>query len=219
MPPGDIFEIGQALDAAVFQEPWTGATPGLPPGFRHFRTVLLVHGTIIPFKGIDRLLEAWIRFTQQSASRQLCSWSATARCGPASKGIGPRRVAKRGLSRLRSAATNAEDLPAADFYVLPSLEDCWSLAVEEAMAAGLPVIDSCYNGGSELIVEGENGWVADPLDVVDLAGKLSLAWEARDRREAMGDRARQAAERMSIENVVARLRAAVEEIVSREEQS
>lgn len=53
---------------------------------------------------------------------------------------------------------------AADVFVLPTLQDNWSLVVPEAMACGLPVATSIYNGcHPELVHEGENGTVFDPL--------------------------------------------------------
>lgn len=50
----------------------------------------------------------------------------------------------------------------ADVYVLPTIEDNWSLVIPEAMACGLPVATSIYNGCyPELVHEGENGYVFD----------------------------------------------------------
>lgn len=52
----------------------------------------------------------------------------------------------------------------ADVFMLPTLQDNWSLVIPEAMSCGLPVATSIYNGCySELIKEGENGCVFDPL--------------------------------------------------------
>ena len=50
----------------------------------------------------------------------------------------------------------------ADVFVLPTIEDNWSLVVPEAMSCGLPVATSIYNGcHPELILEGENGITFD----------------------------------------------------------
>ena len=63
----------------------------------------------------------------------------------------------------------------ADAFVLPTLQDNWSLAVVEAMASGLPIVTSPYNGlWPELVHEGENGFVVQPENVADLADRLSL---------------------------------------------
>lgn len=53
----------------------------------------------------------------------------------------------------------------ADVFLMPSLEDNWCLVVPEAMACGLPIACSIYNGGhSELVQEGRNGINFDPLN-------------------------------------------------------
>lgn len=52
----------------------------------------------------------------------------------------------------------------ADVSIMPTLEDNWSLVVPEAMACGLPVTTSIYNGCyPELIHEGVNGYTFDTL--------------------------------------------------------
>jgi glycosyltransferase involved in cell wall biosynthesis len=63
---------------------------------------------------------------------------------------------------------------AADAYVGPSLDDAFAQPPAEAMACGLPVITSRDNGGSEIIVHGENGFVLeDPTDSETLAGWIA----------------------------------------------
>lgn len=50
----------------------------------------------------------------------------------------------------------------ADVFILPTLQDNWSLVIPEAMACGLPVSTSIYNGCyPELVKEGVNGCVFD----------------------------------------------------------
>ncbi len=47
--------------------------------------------------------------------------------------------------------------------ILPSLSDQWGLVVNEAMAAGIPVMVSNRCGCTDdLIIEGENGWTFEP---------------------------------------------------------
>ena len=62
---------------------------------------------------------------------------------------------------------------AADAYVAPSLEDAYGLPILEAMACGLPVIASSRAGASEIILDGQNGFVLrDPEDPRELAKLL-----------------------------------------------
>lgn len=52
-----------------------------------------------------------------------------------------------------------------DVFVIPTLEDNWSLVVPEAMACGLPIACSIYNGCyPELVHKDENGITFDPLN-------------------------------------------------------
>ena len=51
-----------------------------------------------------------------------------------------------------------------DIFVLPSLAETWGLVVEEALYFGLPVIVSKNCGASELIQDGVNGYVVEPMD-------------------------------------------------------
>jgi len=63
---------------------------------------------------------------------------------------------------------------AADFLVLPTKHDPCSLVVLEALAMGLPVISTRFNGACEIMSEGVHGHVLDdPADVP----RLSLAME------------------------------------------
>lgn len=49
-----------------------------------------------------------------------------------------------------------------DVFILPTIEDNWSLVIPEAMACGLPVATSIYNGcHNELIKKGINGTIFD----------------------------------------------------------
>jgi glycosyltransferase involved in cell wall biosynthesis len=61
----------------------------------------------------------------------------------------------------------------ADLYVGPSLEDSFGLPILEAMACGLPVIASSNAGASEMIHDGETGFILrDPQDQVELASLI-----------------------------------------------
>lgn len=53
----------------------------------------------------------------------------------------------------------------ADVFVLPTIEDNWSLVIPEAMACGLPVATSVYNGCyPELVKKGVNGITFDTFN-------------------------------------------------------
>lgn len=53
----------------------------------------------------------------------------------------------------------------ADVFILPTLQDNWSLVIPEAMSCGLPVATSIYNGCySELVHKDKNGITFDTLN-------------------------------------------------------
>lgn len=61
-----------------------------------------------------------------------------------------------------------------DVFIIPTLEDNWSLVVPEAMACGLPIACSIYNGCyPELVHNGENGTLFDPLKEKSVTEALS----------------------------------------------
>jgi UDP-glucose:(heptosyl)LPS alpha-1,3-glucosyltransferase len=74
---------------------------------------------------------------------------------------------------------------AADFFVLPTKHDPCSLVVLEALAMGLPVISTRFNGACEIMKDGVHGFVLDdPMDVDGLAAAMQKLMEP-DRRGAM----------------------------------
>lgn len=88
----------------------------------------------------------------------------------------------------------------ADVFVLPTIYDPFSNATLEAMASGLPVVTTSYNGASELVENGVQGFVIDnPLDTRAFAKKISTALL---QTEDMGKKARIKAESYSIEKAV-----------------
>lgn len=63
-------------------------------------------------------------------------------------------------------------LNAMDIFVLPSHSEGVSLALLEAMAAGLPVVASAVGGLPEVVQDGDNGLLIPPRDAGALAGAL-----------------------------------------------
>jgi UDP-glucose:(heptosyl)LPS alpha-1,3-glucosyltransferase len=83
---------------------------------------------------------------------------------------------------------------AADIFVHPTFYDPCSLVVLEAMASGLPVITSRFNGVSELMTQGIEGHVLqDPSDCHELVRWLRHLMDSHA-RQAMARAARRLAE-------------------------
>ena len=74
---------------------------------------------------------------------------------------------------------------AADFFLLPTRHDPCSLVVLEALAMGVPVISTVFNGACEIMTDGREGFVLrDPSDIVTLADAVRQLLDA-NRRTAM----------------------------------
>ncbi|MDD7983422.1 glycosyltransferase family 4 protein [Lentisphaera marina] len=88
---------------------------------------------------------------------------------------------------------------ASDVYLQPTWYDPCSLVVLEAMAAGVPVISTSFNGASEMIDSGENGYVITRPDSLD---EFEFAMERlfdTDHRKVLGEKARQRVEPLTHE--------------------
>ena len=150
--------------------------------------VFLYVGRLIRLKGLQELLQAWSRFRQTEGPKGTLLLV----------GDGPERGPLESMARelqlsnvLFTGAIPYEDTALyyslADIFVMPSLEDKWSLVVPEAMSCGLPILCSIYNGcWPELVREGENGWVFDPQKPEELARLFSLCLRERERLPPMG---------------------------------
>jgi UDP-glucose:(heptosyl)LPS alpha-1,3-glucosyltransferase len=73
---------------------------------------------------------------------------------------------------------------ATDFFVLPTKHDPCSLVVLEALAMGLPVISTVFNGATEVMTDGVHGLILkDPADVDALARAMTTLCDDARRHE------------------------------------
>lgn len=89
----------------------------------------------------------------------------------------------------------------AEAFVHPALVEQWGLVVNEACAAGLPILCSDTVGARyDLVIDGENGFLFDPYNIDEMADSLSKIHNVGEtKRESMGMRSRQIVESCSIE--------------------
>lgn len=153
------------------------------------RGLLYVYsGQMIPRKGVKHLLGAWSKHVSRHQDDRLLL-------------VGGGELLDGFMAECRDEKsitfTGAVDYDniykyyaISDVFVIPTLEDNWSLVVPEAMACGLPVACSIYNGcHPELVRKGENGITFDPLkedsivEALDLFHHVDLAAYGKRSRE------------------------------------
>jgi 1,2-diacylglycerol 3-alpha-glucosyltransferase len=105
------------------------------------------------------------------------------------------------FSGLKSAAELLPFYAFAEAFVLPSRREPWGLVVNEAMAAGLPVIVSNRCGcAGDLVEHGNNGFLFEPDRNEELTNALWLADQASPKeRELMGRRSSEIISRYSVQ--------------------
>lgn len=154
--------------------------------------VFLYVGRLIELKGLEELLNAWIKSKLKSSQATLFFIGGGIEMDSLKK-----FCSINGLDNVCFAGAAdydgiAEYYASTDVFIMPTLEDNWSLVVPEAMACGLPILCSKYNGcWPEMIEEGVNGWVFDPLVIDDISEKILLAYGQKDKFKEMGTRSKE----------------------------
>lgn len=102
---------------------------------------------------------------------------------------------------------------ASDVFVLPTLKDLFSLVVMEAMACGLPVLTTIYNGAKELIIEGRNGYIFDSSNIEDIKRVIIKIYENKEKLKEMGNISLEIIKDYSHEKVIKNLKAILERVL------
>ena len=81
-----------------------------------------------------------------------------------------------------------------DVFALPTRAECFGIATVEAMAVGLPVVVGDVGASSEIMEQGENGYLVRPGDAAELGDALTELLDDESQRRRMGRRSRSIAE-------------------------
>jgi 1,2-diacylglycerol 3-alpha-glucosyltransferase len=174
---------------------------GLPP--RYF----LASARFMPKKNLERLIGAFAEYRRrcrESAGMDARGWDLILLGDGASRPRLEALIARLGLEAAihLPGFKQYDELPVyyglAEAFVHASTTEQWGLVVNEAMAAGLPVLVSNACGCTpELVADGRNGYSFDPFDQKALATLLlRLAADDCD-RQAMGNASREIVKRWS----------------------
>lgn len=182
--------IPNAVDHRRFRPDVDGSrirsTLSIPPDV----PLVLLVGRIVPHKGIEHFVEAAryvpeARFLIAGEGSLLEPMKRLA----VSMGVSDR---VRFVGRV-SEARLPEIYAACDVFVLPSVSrlEAFGIVALEAMATGKPVIVADIPGVREMIVDGQDGLLADPVNSMDLAEKIRRLLGDPEARRAMGLRSRE----------------------------
>jgi len=150
----DIASLSARVEAARQRRAETRRELGIPESV----PLAIFVGRLIGAKGAATLVAA--QATLEAGGSPL--WTLVVGAGAEAESLRTRARELRICQLVFAGARKPSELPAlwaaADLFVLPSLHEPWGVVVNEAMAAGLPVVLSDRVGaGPDLLVEGGTG--------------------------------------------------------------
>ena len=147
--------------------------------------VFVTAGRLEPVKDQATMIEAFAMFQQTHPDYRLVIY-----------GEGPKRetlqkmIDERGLQDVVTLAGRTNDLwnkmASAEAFLLSSEYEGMSNALIEAMCLGLPVISTKVAGATDLIIDGENGYLIDVHDTEALTDSMTRLANSSDLRSQMG---------------------------------
>jgi len=178
---------------------------------------LIYVGQLIERKGIAPFLKTLAEWTAKHTEREVELWIV---------GDGPLR---RVLSQMEKpqnlkihflGSKSYFELPEiyaqCGILAFPTLADEWGLVVNEAMAAGIPVLGSVYSQAvEELVKEGVNGWVFRPDVAPEMYAAIERALNTpQGELEKMRERARRRALDLTPDVVANRIVSVIQEVLA-----
>jgi len=149
-------------------------------------------GRLVPVKRYDRLLQILIELARRQASVRA-----------AIVGDGPQRQWLQGEARRLGISDNidflgqCDDVPAllarSKTFAITSASEGMSIAMLEAMAAGVPVIVPDVGDLRDIVTDGQTGVIIDPTVADDAADRIASILNDTQRLHTLSTNARQAA--------------------------
>jgi glycosyltransferase involved in cell wall biosynthesis len=156
-----------------------------PPRTHNGTRRLISVGRLAPIKNYDALLRAFAELTRRLPRSRLTL-----------VGDGPERQHLERLAERLCVASSVEfkgfsdDVPgllaANDLFVLSSLHEGISVAILEAMRAGLPVVATRVGGVPETVIDGVTGRLVEPDDATAMADVMARMLDCTANMQAMG---------------------------------
>ncbi|MCA1992892.1 MAG: glycosyltransferase family 4 protein [Coleofasciculus sp. S288] len=99
------------------------------------------------------------------------------------------------LGRFHDDISLALVYSAADVMVVPSMQEAFGQTASESLACGTPVVVFGATGLKDIVDHQQNGYLAQPFEIEDLAQGIAWVLEDKERYQKLCDRARKKAEK------------------------
>lgn len=217
--PGLVGVLPNGVDTQRFRPGIAGNALREKYGFDDKSAVLLFVGALDRahyFKGVEILIRALSYLPDQRAKLLIVGDGDL-------RPVYQKKAIKMGLSGrvFFCGRVPDEELPAyyniCDILILPSITmgEAFGVVLLEAMACGKPVIASNLPGVRSVVSDGEDGLLARPGDVRDLAEKIQMLLDDPQRRREMGERGRaKVEEKYAWPRIIPRLVQVYEEVLA-----
>lgn len=172
--PDKVLTVWNGIDVARFA--YRGFCPGGP---------IVTVARLSPEKGIDVLLRAMVEVVRAEPRVHLEIAGDGVLRGDLEKLTGELGIAAQ-VRFLGEVADIPSLLSRASLFVLPSHSEGISLTLLEAMARGLPVVTTRVGGNTEVVVDGQTGFLVPPDDPSAMAARIRQLLGDLDRSQMMG---------------------------------
>jgi glycosyltransferase involved in cell wall biosynthesis len=136
-------------------------------------TVIICVARLVPIKNLKNLLKSWKLVEEEKTGYKLVIIGD----GPEFDNLNKLKLDLELETVVFLGAIPNTDIPTyffnANAFILPSMSESWGLVVNEALAAGLPVLLSNeINASRSLLEEGVNGYSFNPLSISNMTDKI-----------------------------------------------
>lgn len=178
------------------------------------RTVISV-GRLNYLKGFDRLIYAW-----NIVHKKHDKWNLIIYGDGSEKKRLEEKISQLNLNKtifLNHAIPNIYDkYIESDFFVLTSRSEGFGIVLIEAMSSGIPCISfNCPYGPAEIIKDKVDGFLVENGNINQLAKKICILIENREKRILFGDNAKQNVKRFAPETIMTKWKELFESLVSK----
>lgn len=216
LAPDEVLVVHNGIDASRYAGPRDATVRASLGGDGPLAVVL---ANLIHYKGHMFLVDAWAEVCRHYPD-------ATVVCvgeGPM-RGACEARVAALGLTGHVRFVGTRHDVPAilsaCDLLVHPSLQEGFSNALLEGMAAGLPVVATTVGGNPEAVIDGVTGHLVPPSDSRALAEAVMHILGLPDRGRAFGRAGRERVlEEYQLDTMVRRYEALYADLLATKERA